>query len=91
MQAVETAFNQGLDSRSGGPDEAAADTRFLDPEAVPCEVDNIFIITRAHTAVHAAEHGLGHGLGGLQSSVRLRRDLAAPVDASHAGLAMATF
>ena len=41
MGAVETAFRQGLDLRRGGPDEVAADARFLDSEAVPCEIDNI--------------------------------------------------
>src|SRR5215470_12495847 len=66
VRAVETAFRQRLDVRRGGPDEVAADARFLDSEAVPCEVDNIFIIPSAYAADHAAEHGLGHGIGGLQ-------------------------
>src|SRR5262249_21092578 len=85
VHAAESAFSQGLDLRRGGPDEVAADARFLDSEAVPCEVDNIFIITSAHAADHAAKHGLGHGLGGLQPGVGLQRDLAAPVGAAHAG------
>jgi hypothetical protein len=85
MQAVETAFSQGLNLYGGGPDKVAADARFLDSEAVRCEVDNVGIIPSAHTADHAEKHGLGQGLGGLQSGVGLQRDLAAPVSASHAG------
>jgi len=85
VHAVETAFRQGLDLRRGGPDEVAADARFLDSEAVPGEVDNVCIIPSAHATDHAAKDGLGHGLGGLQSGVGLQRDLAAPVGAPHAG------
>jgi hypothetical protein len=85
VHAVETAFGHRPDLRRGGPDEVATHARFLDPEAVPCEIDNIFIIASAHAANHAAEHGLGHGLGGLQPGVGLQRDVAAPVGAPHAG------
>jgi hypothetical protein len=85
VQAVETAFSQGLNLYGGGPDEVAADVRFLDSEAIPCKLDKVFIVTSAHATGHAAEHGLGQGIGGLQSGVGLQRDLAAAVGASHAG------
>ena len=85
VNAVEAAFSQGLDLRGRGPDEVAADARFRDSEAVPCEIDNVGIITSAHAPGHSAKHGLGHGVGGLQSGVGLQRDLAAAVGASHAG------
>jgi hypothetical protein len=85
VHAVETAFSQGLNLCGGGPDEIAADARFLDSEAIPYKFDNVFIITSAHATDDAAEHGLGHGLGGLQSGVGLQRDLAATVGAAHAG------
>ncbi len=85
MRAVETAFNQGLDLRRGGPDEVAADAGFFDSEDVRCEVDSVCIITSAHATGHSAKHGLGHGLGGLQSGVGLQRNLAATVGTSHAG------
>src|SRR6185312_12445398 len=61
------------------------DAGFLNSEAVPCEVDHVGIITRAHATDHAAKDGLGHGVGGSQSGIGLQRDLAAPVGASHAG------
>jgi hypothetical protein len=85
VRAVETAFSQNLDLRRGGPDEVAADARFLDSVAVPCEVDHVRIIPSAHATDHAAEHGLGHGLGRLESGVGLQWDLAAPVGAPHGG------
>jgi hypothetical protein len=79
-----TALGQALDSRRRGPDEGAADARFLETEAVPCEVDNVGIATCAHAPGHAAKNGLGHGIGGLESGVVLQRNLAAAVGASHA-------
>ena len=35
VRALKTAFGQGLNLCGGGPDEVAADVRFLDSEAIP--------------------------------------------------------